>query len=208
MVDSHKIYGYKMTEYMEEAFKKALKHHVQPVGAIEHRFEVTCRDKGRLGGRRERHTQECVLHNDECVYSCQKPKLLHRPCTHVIASCFEAAGLQPHRYISHNFLKETIWATWRHEIYGYKMVGDFIDNPGNNASYIPDPDPDMVQDVGRRKEKNAFGTTRISLKLALKFESARSATRRVTTTKTAMQRFMAQAPHVGSSSSVPTSIKG
>jgi hypothetical protein len=36
MVDNQKIYGYKMTEYMEEAFKKALKHHVQPVGAVEH----------------------------------------------------------------------------------------------------------------------------------------------------------------------------
>jgi len=83
MVDNQKIYGYKMTEYMEDAFKKALLHHVQAVGAVEHRFEVTCRDKGRLGGRRERHTQGCALHNHECVCSYQKPKLLHRPCTHV-----------------------------------------------------------------------------------------------------------------------------
>ena len=142
-----------MTDYMEDAFKKALKHRVQAVGAVEHRFEVTCRDKGRLRGRRERHTQECILRNDECVCSCQKPKLLHKPCTHVIASCFEAGGLQPHMYVSHYYVKETIWATWRHEIYGYKMVGDFIQNLGDNASYIPDPDPDMVQGVGRRKKK-------------------------------------------------------
>ena len=49
-MDNQKIYGYKMTDYMEDAFKKALKHRVQAVGAVEHRFKDTCRDKSRLGG--------------------------------------------------------------------------------------------------------------------------------------------------------------
>jgi hypothetical protein len=177
---------------MEEAFKKALKHHVQAVGAVEHRFKVTCRDKGRLGGRRELHTQECVLRNDECVCSCQKPKLLHRPCTHVIASCFEAAGLQPHRYVSYYFLKETIWVTWRHAIYGYKIVGDFIHNRARMqvTSLAPIQKWSKVLGAGR---KNAYGTTWISLKLVLKCDYALSATRQVTATKTAKQRFMGPA---------------
>ena len=43
--------------------------------------------------------------------------------------------------------------TWRHEIYGFRILGDFITDPGHNATYIPDPDPEMFQGVGRRKKK-------------------------------------------------------
>jgi len=45
MRDNHKIYGYKMTEYMEEAIKKAHLHRVKEVGAVERWFKVVCRDK-------------------------------------------------------------------------------------------------------------------------------------------------------------------
>ena len=107
-----------------------------------------------MEGRREKHVQECVLHTDACIYSYHKPKLLHLPCTHIIAACFEAGGLQPRMYVSNYFLKETIWMTWRHEIYGFCILGDFITDHGHNASYIPDPDPEMFQGVGRRKKKH------------------------------------------------------
>ena len=83
-----------------------------------------------MGGRREKHVQECVLRPDAYICSCHKPKLLHLPCTHVIAACFEAGGLQPCMYVSNYFLKETIWMTWRHEIYGFRILGDFITDPG------------------------------------------------------------------------------
>lgn len=122
MRDNHIIYGYKMTEYMEDAIKKAHLHRVNEVGAVERRFEVVCRDKVRLGGRRERHTHECIISNEGCVCSCHKPRLLHKPYTHVIAACIEAGGLQPHRFLPHYFLKETIWQTWRSEIYGYHLL--------------------------------------------------------------------------------------
>ena len=121
---------------------------------MECRYEVMCRDKTRMGGRREKHVQECILRSDGCICSCQKPKLLHLLCTHVIAACFEAGGLQPRLYVSQYFLKESIFMTWRNEIYGFRILGDFITDPGHNASYIPDPDPEMFQGVGRRKKKH------------------------------------------------------
>ena len=43
--------------------------------------------------------------------------------------------------------------TWRHEIYGFYILRDFITDPGHNANYIPDPDPEIFQGVGRRKKK-------------------------------------------------------
>ena len=49
MADNRKVYGYKITEYMEAAFKKAHLHRVTPVGSMERRYEVMCRDKARMG---------------------------------------------------------------------------------------------------------------------------------------------------------------
>jgi len=100
MQDDRQVYGYKMTKYMEDAFIKARLHRVSEHGSADRRFEVICRDKGRLGGRRESHSQECVLRNDGCVCSCRKPGLLHRPCTHVIAACIEAGGVDPRMFVS------------------------------------------------------------------------------------------------------------
>ena len=111
MADNRKVYGYKITEYMEAAFKKAHLHRVTPVGSMERQYEVMCRDKARMGGRREKHVQECVLRTDACICSCHKPKLVHLLCTHVIATCFEARGLQPRMYVSNYFMKKTIWMT-------------------------------------------------------------------------------------------------
>ena len=59
-------------------------------------------------------------------------------------------------YVSNYFMKKTIWMAWRHEIYGFRILGDFITDPRRNASYIPDPDLDLeiFQGVGRRKKKH------------------------------------------------------
>jgi len=144
MADNQKIYGYKMTEYMDAAQKKALLHRVRLVGSIE-----------RLGGRRERHTQECVLQNNTCICSCQKPQLLHKLCTHVIPACMEAGEMQTRMFVPHYYYyKEMIWQTWGRELFGYHMIGSFIDNPRDNAIYMPDhPDKQIQQGVGRRKKK-------------------------------------------------------
>ena len=44
MADNRKVYGYKIMEYMEAAFKKAHLHRVTPIGSMERRYEVMCRD--------------------------------------------------------------------------------------------------------------------------------------------------------------------
>ena len=102
---------------------------------MERRYEVMCRDKGRMGGG--------VRSMCRSVFS-----VLMLVFAHVIAACFEAGGLQPRMYVSNYFMKETIWMTWRYEIYGFRILGDFITDPEHNATYIPDPDPKMFQGVG------------------------------------------------------------
>ena len=85
-------------------------------------------------------------------------------------------------YVSNYFMKETIWMTWRHEIYGFCILGDFITDPGRNASYIPDPDPEIFQGWGDAS-RNTFGIIWIDRRLVETCISARSAMRRVIHTR-------------------------
>ncbi|WVZ83382.1 hypothetical protein U9M48_030540 [Paspalum notatum var. saurae] len=151
--DHRLIYGQKFFEYMDKANKKAAGHRVRNMGVAEHRFEVLCRDKGRRGGNHERHVQECVLYNNHCVCSCHKPRLYHRPCTHVIAACQEAGGLNAHMFVSPYYMKDAIYHTWKSEIYGFAMAGNFTSIPDGAPDFIPNPHPDMKQQIGRRKTR-------------------------------------------------------
>jgi len=138
---------------MDKANKKAAGHRVRNMGVAEHRFEVLCRDKGRRGGNHERHVQECVLYNNHCVCSCHKPRLYHRPCTYVIAAYQEAGGLNAHMFVSPYYMKDAIYHTWKSEIYGFAIAGNFTSTPDGAPDFIPNPHPDMKQQIGRRKTR-------------------------------------------------------
>ena len=66
-----------------------------------------------------------------------KPKLLHLPCSHLIAACAESA-LQPGVFVSPYFSKEAAVSTWGHEVYGIGIVGPFTQD-NENKMFIPDP---------------------------------------------------------------------
>ena len=57
-----------------------------------------------------------------------KPKLLHLPCSHLIAACAES-GLQPGVFVSPYFSKEAAVSTWGHEVYGIGIVEPFYGLP-------------------------------------------------------------------------------
>src|SRR5438105_5722516 len=81
------VFGNRITEYMHKKITKAQQHNVRSMGTREQRFEVTCKDRSRRGVRRERVLQECLLREDgTAACTCHKPKLLHLPCSHVIAA--------------------------------------------------------------------------------------------------------------------------
>jgi hypothetical protein len=51
------------------------------------------------------------------------------------------------------YFKQTILDTWNHTLEGYLFIGSFIQDPKENATYIPDPNLEMSQGDGRRKKK-------------------------------------------------------
>jgi hypothetical protein len=85
-----------ITAYLNKAQDKALKHKVttQPLyqsdeNEIMWSYEVECKGKLCLGPKREKVFQIVELDNQICRCTCQKPLLLHIPCTHVIVVCYE-----------------------------------------------------------------------------------------------------------------------
>jgi len=106
---------------------------------MEHRFEVLYKDRTGRGIRRDRVVQEALIRADGNAFcSCMKPKLLHLPCSHLIAACAES-GLLPGVFVSPYFRKEAALSTWGHEIYGIGIVGPFIED-NEPKLYVPDPD--------------------------------------------------------------------
>src|SRR5438128_6389041 len=132
------VFGYRITEYMDKKITKAQQHNVRPMGTRQQRFEVACKDRYHRGVRRERVVQECLLREDGmAACTCHKPKLLHLPCSHVIAACVES-GVQPTTFVSPYFTKEAVACTWDQEIYGIGVFGTFTQNRAQPC-YIPDP---------------------------------------------------------------------
>nr|CAH67627.1 OSIGBa0140J09.8 [Oryza sativa] len=140
-----------MQKKLEELRKKAMKHRALVQGTQQHRFEILCQDKAGRGIYRKRVKQECVLKADgTCHCSCAKPKLLHRPCTHVIAAAAEC-GIPDAVYVSQYFSKQAIYHTWSGEIYGFGIAGEFTET---NDEVLNIPDPSKLRGkAGRRRTR-------------------------------------------------------
>nr|CAE05885.3 OSJNBa0044K18.27 [Oryza sativa Japonica Group] len=145
------LFGAFMQKKLEELRKKAMKHRALVQGTQQHRFEILCQDKAGRGIYRKRVKQECVLKDDgTCHCSCAKPKLLHRPCTHVIAAAAEC-GIPDTVYVSQYFSKQAIYHTWSGEIYGFGIAGEFTET---NDEVLNIPDPSKLRGkVGRRRTR-------------------------------------------------------
>nr|ABA99387.1 transposon protein, putative, Mutator sub-class [Oryza sativa Japonica Group] len=146
------LFGAFMQKKLEELRKKAMKHRALVQGTQQHRFEILCQDKAGRGIYHKRVKQECVLKADgTCHCSCAKPKLLHRPCTHVIAAAAEC-GIPDAVYVSQYFSKQAIYHTWSGEIYGFGIAGEFTET---NDEVLNIPDPSKLRGkAGRRRTRH------------------------------------------------------
>nr|AAX96542.1 Transposable element protein, putative [Oryza sativa Japonica Group]ABA93228.1 Transposable element protein, putative, MuDR [Oryza sativa Japonica Group] len=151
MPNNNILFGTFMQKKLEELRKKAIKHRALVQGTQQHRFEILCQDKAGRGIYRKRVKQECVLKADgTCHCSCSKPKLLHRPCTHVIAAAAEC-GIPDAVYVSQYFSKQAIYHTWSGEIYGFGIAREFTET---NDEVLNIPDPSKLQGkAGRRRTR-------------------------------------------------------
>ena len=130
----------KIMRYMDKKMAKAMSHTVVCIGNEDRRFEVRlATDK--FGCGNELRTHEVKIGNEQwptCECTCNKPKLLHLPCSHVLAACRQL-GLDAISFVSPYYLKESVVNTWTGEMSGFRVMGNFNTvNPGERQ-YIPHP---------------------------------------------------------------------
>jgi hypothetical protein len=159
MQDPQKVYSTWMTEYLNKKQKAALCHRAYPEplrrdlgDEVLWKYQISCQSKSQKANG-EITIQKTVIGNHTCSCSCQKPLLLHYPCSHVIAACLATKNQHWGRYVPKYFLKQTVLDTWNHTIEGYLHLGTFTQDPKDSVLYIPNPDLAMCQGVGRRKKK-------------------------------------------------------
>nr|CAE01945.2 OSJNBa0073L13.8 [Oryza sativa Japonica Group] len=146
-------YSPAITQYMDEKSKKGGIHRVWPAGNRELLFEIRLRDKSGVGIGTTDITLECTLWPEyhACKCNCNKPYLLHRPCSHVLAASAKG-GVDGNIFVSPYFRKESWEATWRGELRGWRAVCDFTRPPPGQANWVPDSNL-LVDTKGRRQSR-------------------------------------------------------
>jgi hypothetical protein len=153
------VYSTWMTEYLTKKQKAALYHRAhqeplrrEPGDEVRWKYQISCQSESQKSNG-EITIQKTVIGNHTCSCSCQKPQLLHYPCSHVIVACLASKNQHWGRYMPKYFLKQTVLDTCNHTIEGYLHLGTFTQDPKDSVLYIPNPDPAMCQGVGRHKKK-------------------------------------------------------
>ena len=76
-----------MERYMDLKIRKSQQHDVRVVDGLRRKYEVRLRRKHVGGHARGHRKHEVQLGTSVCTCTCNKPKLLHYPCSHVYAVC-------------------------------------------------------------------------------------------------------------------------
>lgn len=130
----------KMADILEKKSEKARYHTVITTGNVQRRWEVMCRTKVGFGSSTGIVTHEVTLgseDNNTCSCKCNKPKLLHIPCSHVLAACAKI-GLDSTAYVSPFYLKDRVLQAWSTDILGYRAHENLIRTGGDDTVWVPD----------------------------------------------------------------------
>jgi hypothetical protein len=169
MSNPNSPYCEKITKYMEKKMQKARAHEVVFVGNRERRFEVRV-PTSKFGTGNQLRTHEVTIGNEAwptCDCTCNKPRLLHLPCSHVLAACGQLQ-MNSISFVSEYYLKQSVINTWSGELTGFRATGNYNTIPDGGREYIPDPAL-MRTSTGRRQsrrirndmdESEAGGSTR------------------------------------------------
>jgi len=133
-------YCSKIQTYLDDKMSKAATFTVVPVGNEERRFEVRL-PTDKFGCGNELRTHDVKIGNEAwptCECTCNKPKLLHLPCSHVLAAC-GMLGMEHISFVSPYYIKEAVLNTWTGELHGFRSTGNFNTVDPAERRYIPDP---------------------------------------------------------------------
>jgi hypothetical protein len=125
---------------MEKKIENGRGHTVVATGNEELRFEVRLQTD-KFGTGNIMRTYEVKIGTEEfptCECTCNKPKLLHLPCSHVLAVC-RMLQMDPMSFVSPYYESMVAVYTWTGEMPGYRAIGNFNTVDPAERKCIPDP---------------------------------------------------------------------
>jgi hypothetical protein len=133
-------YCEKITKYMEKKIQKGRGHTVVATGNEELRFEVHLKTNKFITGNIMR-THKVKIGTEQfptCDCTCNKPKLLHLPCSHVLTAC-GMLQMDPMAVVSPHYSRQAVVYACTSEMHGFRAIGNFNTVDPAERKYIPDP---------------------------------------------------------------------
>src|SRR5438132_2049391 len=102
-------------------------------------FEVLCHHKYASGYSTGDTVQQCTVGPTEAKCTCNKPKVEHIPCSHVLAACRELGGNDGGQYVSWFYTTEALRNTWHPKMHSYSVGSSHKMIEGPNWAPVAEP---------------------------------------------------------------------
>jgi hypothetical protein len=115
----------KVEEILEKRRGKAHHHRTRMFDLQTNEFEIRCKRRYASAYSAGDTIQQCQLRSNEATCTCNKPKLQHIPCSHVIAACKDMGDNDASQYISLFYTAEALKNTWRPKMRSYATSSNY-----------------------------------------------------------------------------------
>ena len=134
-----KVWSEKIQRHLNEKIEKSRSHGCDRVDALRHKWQINVRAKWVKGHHRGARKQAVTLGPSTCDCTCNKPKLLHFPCSHVLRAAAEQ-HISVDQYISPYFSMSNLFNTWSGEFWTPGLDGHYRKMfPERTEIWVPDP---------------------------------------------------------------------
>ncbi|XP_071683613.1 uncharacterized protein [Lolium perenne] len=149
----NKQWSEKMQRHLDEKAEKSKSHGFRQIDAHNNKWEIHVRAKYVKGHHRGSRKKAVQLGPNTCECSCNKPKLLGYPCSHVLRAA-AAQNISVENYISPYFNIQNLLGTWNGEFWTWGLNRHYRYDRVSSKNYQMGSGPDI--------EENRDGTMPIS----------------------------------------------
>ncbi|XP_062218620.1 uncharacterized protein LOC133918660 [Phragmites australis] len=127
----------KVEQIISRRRSKAHFHRSRIYDLANNDFEVMCRRRYASGYSAGDTVQQCQLGPNEVKCTCNKPKLHHIPCSHVLAACRDIGGNDGSQYVSPYFTIDALRSTWLPKMRSFNIGTNYKSIEG--PKWVPYP---------------------------------------------------------------------
>ena len=135
-LDAGKAWSDKMQSYMNTKIEKSRTHDFRILDLLRKKIEIRTRQKYINGHARGDNKHVVKLEIDKCSCTCNKPTLMHRPCSHVYKATAQMNQTST-QYISEYYNSQHLMDTWNAEFNAYGVDMNYRDLWPGSIEWTP-----------------------------------------------------------------------